>query len=360
MSTVKENIQPQENVMAVQATGPVKPLAEPAPEQPKEEQTVVEEVEDEEESIDEEDSEWSEYEDNWDSDEDEELGEQSIWVQAPLDFEQESNDAIEMAKYFGLASTDDAVTKVGKGEKHYQATVSRYEELIHQDQQLFDMYEGITLRINSLRSSFNSGISQIVSELGLSAESGAIEACRTLMENFLRVVAERASIYRDYKEASTIEVQDVLTALQSLGRPLYWSKTIQQDEEDVVEDEAQPQEPQRMDTDGMEMEDADDEEYEISDYEDDEDMAWEEEAEGAEEEEEEVFHFKTEEFKELVDAVSHTEEGDYSQDSLKALQHSVEDYICQLAQNSGKATVFAGRSTISPYDVKFAHSMTIK
>jgi len=229
-SPLKALVKPIENI--VQLVSVVEtPVLVVAPVQTEEEEDL--DLEDDEVSEDEvddssEEEEDEEIDDDIDSDNDEGYGEQSL-EGFPLSREEEAREAEELARESGLGSTNEALAHVGSSSgKRVGQTVERYNDLLGQDSEAKQLYEGLTLEINTLRSMINSGIHKVVSVMGVTATPSAVEEARAVLENYLRQVIDRSAVHSEYRDAQEVGINDILITLQALGRPLYWGEQQQQ------------------------------------------------------------------------------------------------------------------------------------
>ncbi|KAL6059574.1 putative transport and golgi organization protein 1 [Balamuthia mandrillaris] len=382
-----ENVAPaHDNVPVSPAAGKatIKPVLIPVAQEqmialneaPKQEQVESEELHNEEQEEDEEDldEEYDEEEEEEDEEEDEEdfdedadnFGEQSLEVDAPLSFEEESREAIELASSLGLGSTDDALLRVGRNsENRISLTLNKYSQFLNSEAEVAQLYEGLSTEIDALRSALNSGIQKMVQELNVATTTDAIEAARNFMENFLRVVVERSVVHAEYREQTTVSVDDILAALNLLGRPLYYwnqpqaqTKSLgEQIEEAAAADEEREEEDeeyQPMDGDDM------DEEFDSDEEEESEASEWNAEEAAASQEEEEVHWFENATFRRLVDVINRWEGFTIAEQGYAALMSSSEDYLNQLFDAAMKSAQYAARPQISHHDIKFAQSMAVK
>jgi len=347
-----ENAKPVEN--GLQDTTAVKPSPIPEPQAPVQEVSPAEQPELEEEDVDDEEEQSDiaeEEEEEYDEAEDEAQGEQCEEVDAPLTFDEESSDAIEMANQLGLNSTDDALSKVGEAtQKRVSLTLSKYAELISHDKETEELYDNLTQEITVLRGTLEAGVAQLASQLGISLDRSGIEAARSFMENYLRLAVERSSVHCEYREQTQVVVQDVLSALAALGRPLYWNSqaAVLVQQEDVIEDE--------QDGDYQPGDEMEDDEESVSDEEDDMET-WDGKDEPEDEDEQ---WFENNSFYKLVDVVNKTEGMTFSKEAYQALQASVEDYIFQLLKTSAQTAQFACRPCVVADDVRFAKTMAMR
>jgi len=150
----------------------------------------------------------------------------------------EGEEAEEYAKYLNLPSTSYAIEKVGSND----LLVSWIEKHVSSlDDGSIANYERMTIEIEKVERKLKAGLENVLqfflnTNSGLWISRDTIEFCKRLYLQYCSVVYETATMISSLRDEQILLQDDFVAALKHLGRPIYYEK-MENDEEESLDKE---------------------------------------------------------------------------------------------------------------------------